>query len=359
MALKGVVLVSPATVPGTGGALPETHHVANQPIVCHALQALADAGAQALAVVAPAATMLELRTCVERSLDAGPAVAFLPWTGRQDLIGALRSASRFVGHDPAAVQLADGLLGERIGPLAEPIAGGAADLLLVLHRSTDRGTVLEPELQALLGLSELDHRQSHLALAGACLFGPGVLKRTVRDRPSETASPALGEIAAQLGEIAKRVSEQRGTIDAALVGVWRRYRGDPVDLLELNHLVLDRLQVPRADPSDEPGNRVEGRVLIDPTAQIRASTILGPCVIGPGTRITNSYIGPYTSVGADVEIEGAEIVGSIVCEGVRIMHVSGRIEGSTIGRRSSIFRDFRLPRAMRLHVGDGVEMALD
>jgi hypothetical protein len=29
-----------------------------------------------------------------------------------------------------------------------------------------------------------------------------------------------------------------------------------------------------------------------------------------------------------------------------------------VGRRASIFRDFGLPRAMRLHVGEDVEVAL-
>ena len=67
----------------------------------------------------------------------------------------------------------------------------------------------------------------------------------------------------------------------------------------------------------------------------------------------------YTSIGARAQIEGAEIERSIIADGARIMHVGGRIEASTVGRRASIFRDFTLPRAMRLHVGEGVELALN
>jgi glucose-1-phosphate thymidylyltransferase len=99
-------------------------------------------------------------------------------------------------------------------------------------------------------------------------------------------------------------------------------------------------------------------VVIDPSAIIDSSIILGPCIIGANARVSNSYIGPYTSIGAEADIEGAEIVRSIICEGARIKHISNRIEGSTIGRRATIFRDFRLPRAMRLHVGEDVEVAL-
>jgi hypothetical protein len=41
------------------------------------------------------------------------------------------------------------------------------------------------------------------------------------------------------------------------------------------------------------------------------------------------------------------------------MHIGGRIDASTVGPRASIFRDFDLPRAMRLHVGEGVKLALN
>src|SRR6201999_3802935 len=99
----------------------------------------------------------------------------------------------------------------------------------------------------------------------------------------------------------------------------------PRDLRERNRIVLDR-QAAHCEARDHSNNRIEGRVIIDPSADVTDSMILGPCIIGPGARVANSYIGPYTSVGAGAEIEGAEIVRWIVAEGVRIMHVSGRIE---------------------------------
>ena len=96
---------------------------------------------------------------------------------------------------------------------------------------------------------------------------------------------------------------------------------------------------------------------IHPTAELKSSIIVGPSIIGPGARISNSFVGPYTSIGASAEIEGAEVERSIIAEGARIMHVGRRIEGSTIGQRATIFRDFALPRGIRLHVGANAEMA--
>ena len=57
-------------------------------------------------------------------------------------------------------------------------------------------------------------------------------------------------------------------------------------------------------------------------------------------------------------IDGAKIERSTVVDGARIEHVGDRIESSMVGRDARIFRDFALPRAMRLHVGDGVQIAV-
>jgi hypothetical protein len=59
-----------------------------------------------------------------------------------------------------------------------------------------------------------------------------------------------------------------------------------------------------------------------------------------------------------VRIEGAEIEDSIVLPGASIMHIGGRISASVVGRNARIFRDFTLPRALRLQVGDGARVAL-
>jgi glucose-1-phosphate thymidylyltransferase len=106
------------------------------------------------------------------------------------------------------------------------------------------------------------------------------------------------------------------------------------------------------------GNRVEGRVVIGEHASIRASVIVGPTVIGRGARIQDAYIGPYTSIGAEARVEGAEIERSIISGGASITHIGGRLVASVVGRDARIFRDFSLPRALRLRVGDSTEVAL-
>jgi glucose-1-phosphate thymidylyltransferase len=138
---------------------------------------------------------------------------------------------------------------------------------------------------------------------------------------------------------------------------WHRYRGHGADLLTLNRMVLDRLggSIP---PSARAGNRFEGRVLVDPTATLRSSVITGPAVIGPRATVIDAYVGPYTSIGAGARIEGVEIERSIVAAGASVVHVGGRLVSSLVGRDARVYRDFSLPRALRLWVGSGDEVAL-
>ncbi len=41
-----------------------------------------------------------------------------------------------------------------------------------------------------------------------------------------------------------------------------------------------------------------------------------------------------------------------------VLHVGGRLVASIVGRHARVFRDFSVPRALRLQVGDGDEVAL-
>jgi glucose-1-phosphate thymidylyltransferase len=324
--------------------------IANRPIVCHVLEALRAAGTRELALLVPPEALEEVRQSVMEECDLDVDVMYLTTDGRRDLRSTLAAIEPFVGDDPCLIRTADGV-GQRLSPVDELVSDGAPDLVLFLHRGCDCGPPLSAAAERLLGVSELDRSKSALGLAGMCYFGPGVLRRASAYLPPD--------VPVDLVTVAERLAELGGRVDVRQLRPWRCYHGDPLDLLEMNRIVLDQLTSDSDIFFKDNGNRIEGRVVIHPTADVSESVILGPVVIGPGARIANAYIGPYTAVGRDVLVEGAEVERSIVADGARIMHVSSRIDASTVGRDARIFRDFCLPRALRLHVGDGVELALN
>jgi len=91
-------------------------------------------------------------------------------------------------------------------------------------------------------------------------------------------------------------------------------------------------------------------VVVEEGAEVRRSVIRGPVVIGPGTRVVDSYVGPFTSVASDC-LEDTEIEYSIVLSDSSIRGVR-RVEHSLIGREVEVTPAPRTPRAHRLMLGD-------
>ena len=79
---------------------------------------------------------------------------------------------------------------------------------------------------------------------------------------------------------------------------------------------------------------------------------------GRGARIVHAYVGPFTSIGQDVEIKDTEIEHSIVLEGARITDLASRIEDSLTGRNVTIRRVPVRPTAYRFMLGDNSEVGI-
>ena len=128
-------------------------------------------------------------------------------------------------------------------------------------------------------------------------------------------------------------------------------------LLEANRRMLEEIVtnvdplVPGAHADPGPGRRPSHCAAED-------SLVRGPAIIGPGSRLNGAYVGPYTSIGADVVIEGAQVEHSIVFSGAELRFVGTRLESSVIGQRARVVRSFGMPNALQLSIGDGAEVAL-
>lgn len=55
-----------------------------------------------------------------------------------------------------------------------------------------------------------------------------------------------------------------------------------------------------------------GRVVVEEGARVVNSRIVGPVVIGAGTVVEDSYVGPFTSVAENCRIADSELEFSIV-----------------------------------------------
>jgi NDP-sugar pyrophosphorylase family protein len=142
----------------------------------------------------------------------------------------------------------------------------------------------------------------------------------------------------------------------ALPEVWH-YDGTVDGVLEANTIALDGLKRGRVGV-DLSNASVQGRVHIDPSAELNGAKLRGPVYIGPGARLVETYVGPYTTIGAGVVLEGVEIEHSIVLPAAEIRYPGRRLEASLVGEGARIGRDYSLPSAVRVRVGPGSEIQL-
>jgi glucose-1-phosphate thymidylyltransferase len=295
--------------------------VANRPILFHNLEALAAAGVGEVAILAERATSETVHEAVGDGREWGLSVDYADWSSSVGVGGALVAADGFVGEEPVLVQHGAALLRDRIDTHVEAFSRERLDTLA-------------------LRLSE-PARRPHVRTPGY-LLSPLAVSIL---REDGTANPVAG-VRAQGG----RVRVQR--VDGCLASP-----GDVESLLDGNRRMLEGL-VPGGDTRRFDDCTIQGAVDIDPTAEIERTLLRGPVIIGPGARVSNAYIGPYTSIGAGVVIEGAEIEHSIVLPEAELRHVGTRVESSVIGRGARIVRSFELPGALRLSIGDGAEVVL-
>ncbi|MCH7930389.1 MAG: hypothetical protein IIA01_07795 [Proteobacteria bacterium] len=96
----------------------------------------------------------------------------------------------------------------------------------------------------------------------------------------------------------------------------------------------------------------EGKVVIEAGAVVERSIIRGPAIVGAGARIVQAYIGPFTSIMNDVDIQDSELEHSIVLEGSTVRNIQQRISDSLIGRNALIQRSDGRPSVCRFMVGD-------
>jgi glucose-1-phosphate thymidylyltransferase len=354
---RGIIAVADAPGCRNGSVYARGHiaaleHVANRPIVHHVYTALAAAGLDEIVVAAPSELVGEVRSSLNALAGdaAGPTISFVDRPGPMDFMEAIALAAPAVGSAPCIAHLASGMLGDGLRPFAEHLRDDSPDLALLVNDPGIHGKHLHLETQDTIRLSEPGPSLTALDLAGVFLFGRGALQ--------QLGSAGLGlEHGADPGSLAEQITTGGGSFRVRFVDGWRRYAGDPDDLLALNQLALDGLE-PGSRPQVCESTKLEGRAQIDPSACVQSSVIVGPVVIGPGATVTEAYLGPYTTVGEGARIEGVEIERSIIFPGASVMHVGGRMAGSIVGRDARVFRDFSLPRALRLRVGEGDEIAL-
>ncbi|MEV4439890.1 glucose-1-phosphate thymidylyltransferase [Streptomyces sp. NPDC049577] len=339
---------------GTGSRLrPITHTsakqlvpVANKPVLFYVLEAIADAGITEVGIVV-GETADEIRAAVDSGGFTGLDITYIPQEAPLGLAHAVRVAQDFLGDDDFLMYLGDNFIVGGVTGLVEEFRATRPDAQILLTRVPDPTAFGVAELDehgAVIGLEEKPEKpKSDLALVGVYLFTPAIHEAVRSIEPSWRGELEITHAIQWL------IDRQRDVRSTTISGYWKD-TGNVGDMLEVNRTVLETVE-PRIDGDVDEASEIVGRVRIAPGAVVRDSRIVGPAVIGTGTEITGSYVGPFTSISQECRLTDSEIEFSIVLPGSSITGVR-RVEASLIGRSVEVTPAPRAPAAHRLILGD-------
>lgn len=324
--------------------------VANKPILFYAIEDIIEAGVSEIGIiVGPNSDQVE-RTVKSREWEAD--IKFIYQDAPRGLAHTVLISEEFIAGDSFVMYLGDNLLCDGIIGHVNSFRSSGADASILLTE------VSHPER---FGVAELNERgevvrlvekpkvpPSNLALVGVYLFQPVIFEAVKEIRPSWRDE-------LEITDAIQWLVEKGYHVQASVVKGWWKDTGMPEDILSANNLILDELDASSSGVVAD-GCIVQGRVCIGRDTVLKeGSVVRGPVIVGRGCSISNSYIGPYTSIGDGCEIVDSEIEGSIVMDGTKI-NVRRKIVDSLIGANVNISESCKKPKGYRFIVGDSSEV---
>ncbi|MBA2516088.1 MAG: hypothetical protein H0V22_02005 [Solirubrobacterales bacterium] len=313
------------------------------------MRSLRDAGADGVVVVADHPSASQLRHALGLEDEKLADVDWVELDAPVGLVAGIRAAGGVLAGERFLLHRPDGLLMHNRATLRRALADrdSNATLFFRTRRAADPVALHSVGAASRLGV---EPEGDVVMLDGIYAFAPALFDALRELEPGSEGTGALLEAIEWL-------DQSPAGVRAELLDGWWQYSNHPQYLLDANRQILDALE-PVALEGRWPESRFEGRVHADPTAQIRGALIRGPVIIGAGAKVVDAYVGPYTAIGREVVVQNAEVESSMLLAGSSVCHVGARIEASILGRGAAVTRDFRLPRGMRLLMGEGARLTL-
>jgi len=353
--VKGLILSGGAGTrlrPITHTSAKQLVPVANKPVLFYGIEALVEAGITEIGIVIAPETGDEIREAVGDGSRFGAAVTYVPQAEPLGLAHAVLTAEDFIAGSSFVMYLGDNLLRDGITDLVEAFRATAPEALILLTSVPDPWHYGVAELdgaEVVRLVEKPSEPPSNLALVGVYMFDAAIFEAARAIEPSARGELEITDAIQFLIDSGRRVESHR-------VSGWWKDTGQLADMLEANRLVLEDLD--RRIEGELIDSKVEGRVVVEEGARLERAVVRGPAIIGSGARVTDAYVGPYTSVGEGVLIEGSEVEHSILLAGSSVIGLGSRLEASLLGRNVRLARGEAMPNTLRMIVGDNSEITI-
>jgi len=322
--------------------------IANKPILRYALDTVRDAGISEVGVVVGVDNGHEVVQAFGDGTSLGLSITYIWQEAPLGLAHVVKISRDFIRDTPFVFYLGDNIVVGGIRRFIDEFAAQSLDCYLTLARVRDPERFGVPEFDAAGRITSVKEKPrvpaSPYAVSGIYIYGPAIFTAVNAIEPSSRGELEISDAHDYLLHHGYRVGH------GEITGWWKD-TGMPSDLLEANRLVLSRIEeniVGRVDSESD----IAGNVVIETGAEVIASRVRGPAIIGKGSRVVDSYVGPYSSIGTNCVLEECEVEYSILMDRVTVKSVDTRIEGSILGSESVICRGTAKPHVQRFVLGE-------
>lgn len=325
--------------------------IGNKPILFYGIEDLIKANVKDIGIIIGPNKEQVINTVKGRKWDAN--IEFIEQEKPLGIAHTIKISKDFIGDEPFIMYLGDNILKEGVVDHVENFKNSDCEgsiLLMKTNNPENFGVAVLNDKNEIIRLIEKPKDPpSNYVVIGVYLFRSKIFDAVDNIKPSKRG---LLEIT----DAVQWLIDKGYLVKSSFVTKWWKDTGMPKDILHANRLIIDDIE--SLNNGKVVDSQIKGRVRIGKGTVIeKNSTIKGPVIIGNNCRISDSYIGPYTSIGDNSEIIGSEIEDSVVLDRVKIKN-SGRIIDSLIGRDAKIFKNNRLPKGRSFVIGDGSQVSL-
>jgi glucose-1-phosphate thymidylyltransferase len=329
--------------------------IANKPVMFYGLEAIIEAGITEIGVIVGENNRSDFVQELGSGERWGVQISYVLQEEPKGLAHAAKVAQPFVQDDPFVMYLGDNIFQQGLKEAVK---------LYHVHQPSAMTFLYEVEDPRAYGVAEMagervvrvvekpKEPKSRWALTGAYIFHPVVFDVIDQLQPSWR-----GEY--EITDAIQGLIDRGELVMPHFVRGWWVDTGNADDMLQANRLVLRGIEN-RVGPGvrvDE-RSRIVGDVILEEGVEIRNSTVRGPAIVGARSQVVDAFVGPFTSIGQEVRIEGSEIEHSIVMDGCEISNIAGRIDDSVLGRNITLMREERRPKVQKFVLADNSQVRL-
>lgn len=326
--------------------------VANKPILFYCIEDLINAGIHDIAIIVGPNKEQVMDTV--RSVEWDAKIEFIYQDLPRGLAHAVKISRDFVKTDNFVMYLGDNLLKGGSVDFIRDFSDSKVDASILLTEVEDPrqyGVALVDEQKKIIVnlVEKPKNPPSNLSIVGIYGLTPRIFEAIDNIKPSWR-----GEL--EITDALHWLIENGYSVRYGMVQGWWKDTGRTEDILDANRLILDLIQTENHGTIES--GTITGHVMIGKNTVIRNnSAIIGPVIIGNDCIISESTIGPYTSIGNASQITESQVSNSIVMEGGRIEQ-AGIISDSLIGKNVTLKKQRPDLQGKSFVLGDGSQVML-